>query len=47
MEEEAFPEPYYKRCPIGTKYNRLKQKFELEDFSGWAADNIRQDFYVI
>jgi hypothetical protein len=47
MEEEAFPELYYKRWPIETKYNQLKQKFELENFSGRLAENIKQDFYAM
>jgi hypothetical protein len=47
MEEAAFPELYYKRWPIETKYNQLKQKFELENFSGRLVDAIRQDFYAM
>jgi hypothetical protein len=47
MEDRAFPELYYKRWPIETKYNQLKQKFELENFSGRLVDNIRQDFYAM
>jgi hypothetical protein len=47
LEEGAFPGLYYKRWPIETKYNQVKQKLELENFSGWRADNIRQDVYAI
>jgi hypothetical protein len=47
MEAAAFPELYYKRWPIETKYNQLKQKMELENFSGRLADNIKQDFYAM
>jgi hypothetical protein len=47
LEAAAFPELYYKRWPIETKYNQLKQKFELENFSGRLADNIKQDFYAM
>ncbi|MDR0760595.1 MAG: IS4 family transposase [Treponema sp.] len=47
LEAAAFPELYYKRWPIETKYNQLKQKFELENFSGRLVDNIRQDFYAM
>jgi hypothetical protein len=47
MEEAAFPELYYKRQPVETKYNQTKQKFELENFSGRLADNIKQDFYAM
>jgi hypothetical protein len=47
MEDEAFTELYYKRWPIETKYNQLKQKFELENFSGRLVGNIKQDFYAM
>jgi hypothetical protein len=47
MDASVFSELYYKRWPIETKYNQLKQKFELENFSGRLADNIRQDFYAM
>jgi len=45
-EESDFKELYFKRWPIETKYNALKQKFEIENFSGRLVDNIRQDFYA-
>ncbi|MDR2741077.1 MAG: hypothetical protein LBB98_02865 [Treponema sp.] len=45
MEEEAFPELYYKRWPIETKNNQMKQ--ELENFNGRLVDNIKQDFYAM
>jgi hypothetical protein len=47
MEDAAFAELYYKRWPIETKYNQVKQKFELENFSGRLVDNIRQDVYAM
>jgi hypothetical protein len=47
MEGEAFVELYYKRWPIETKYSQIKQKLELENFSGRLVDNIRQDFYAM
>jgi hypothetical protein len=47
LDASAFPELYYKRWPIETKYNQLKQKFELENFSGRLADHIKQDFYAM
>jgi hypothetical protein len=28
-------------------YNRVKQKLELENFSGRLADNTKQDFYAM
>jgi hypothetical protein len=47
MEDAVFPELYYKRWPIETKYNQIKQKFELENFSGRLADNTKRDFYAM
>jgi hypothetical protein len=47
VEDGAFKELYYKRWPIETKYNQLKQKLELENFSGRLVDNIKQDFYAM
>jgi hypothetical protein len=47
IEAAAFAELYYKRWPIETKYNQLKQKMELQNFSGRLVDNIRQDFYAM
>jgi hypothetical protein len=46
-EDGALLELYYKRWPVETKYNQLKQKFELENFSGRLADNVKQDFYAM
>jgi hypothetical protein len=47
MESALFPELYYKRWPVETKYNQVKRKLELENFSGRLADNIKQDFYAM
>ena len=47
VEERAFPELYYKRWPVETKYNQVKQKLELENFSGRLVENIKQDFYAM
>jgi hypothetical protein len=47
MADSRFPERYYKRWPIETKYCRIKQKLELENFSGRLVDNMRQDFYAM
>jgi hypothetical protein len=44
---EAFPELYFKRWPVETKYDELKKKMELENFSGLLADNVRQDFFAV
>jgi hypothetical protein len=37
---------YFKRWPIEGKYDEVKKKLEVENFSGILADNIRQDFYA-
>jgi DNA-dependent RNA polymerase auxiliary subunit epsilon len=37
---------YFKRWPVETKYDQVKKKLEIENFSGRLADNIRQDFYA-
>jgi hypothetical protein len=37
---------YFKRWPIETKYDEIKKKLEVENFSGRLVDNIRQDFYA-
>lgn len=43
---EEFKTLYFKRWPIETKYNEIKNKLEIENFSGRLVDNIRQDFYA-
>jgi hypothetical protein len=43
---EAFKELYFKRWPVETKYDMLKKKLEIENFSGRLVDNIRQDFFA-
>jgi len=43
---EDFKWLYFKRWPIETKYDAIKKKLEVENFSGKLADNIRQDFYA-
>jgi hypothetical protein len=42
----GFKGLYFKRWPIETKYDEVKKKLEVENFSGIRADNIRQDFYA-
>jgi transposase InsO family protein len=38
---------YHKRWGIETKYQQVKQRLELENFSRRLVDNIRQDFYAM
>jgi hypothetical protein len=47
IEYGAFKELYHKRRGIETKYKTVKQRMELENFSGRLADNIKQDFYAM
>lgn len=42
----GFKALYFKRWPIETKYDEIKRKLEIENFSGRLADNIRRDFYA-
>jgi hypothetical protein len=43
---EEFKQLYFKRWSIETKYDMVKKKLEIENFSGKLVDNIRQDFYA-
>ena len=43
---KLFKKLYFKRWPIETKYNEIKNKLEIENFSGKLVSNIRQDFYA-
>ena len=43
---KTFKALYFKRWPIETKYAEIKNKLEIENFSGRLVDNIRQDFYA-
>jgi hypothetical protein len=42
----SFKALYFKRWPIETKYDEVKGKVEVENFSGILEENIRQDFYA-
>ena len=37
---------YFRRWPIETKYDILKNKLELCNFTGCSPNAIRQDFWV-
>jgi hypothetical protein len=47
IEYGAFKELYHTRWGIETKYKTVKQRMELENFSGRLVDNIKQDFYAM
>jgi hypothetical protein len=44
---EAFADLYHRRRGIETKYETVKQKPELENFSGKLAEHMKQDFYAM
>ena len=47
VEGEAFGELYHKRWKIETKYDMVKKKLELENFSGRLVETEKQDFYAM
>ncbi|MCL1792180.1 MAG: IS4 family transposase [Peptococcaceae bacterium] len=46
MGVNAFKGLYFKRWPVETKYNEIKNKLEVENFSGRTENAIRQDFFI-
>ena len=46
FSESDFKDLYFKRWGIEVKYNQLKSKYELENFSGCVPMAIEQDFYA-
>jgi len=46
MGIKAFKELYFKRWPIETKYDEIKNKLQVENFSGRTVNAIMQDFYI-
>jgi hypothetical protein len=46
LEEEDFKELYFKRWTVETKYDELKNKLAIENFSGRTETAVRQDFYA-
>ena len=45
LKFEDFPELYFKRWPVETKYDVLKNKLALENFTGCTKNVILQDFW--
>jgi hypothetical protein len=43
---EEFPRLYFKRWPIETKYDIVKNKLALENFTGYSKNVILQDFWA-
>ena len=46
LAEEEFPALYFKRWPIEIKYDVLKNKLQVENFSGYSKNTILQDFWA-
>lgn len=47
LKYEEFKGLYFKRWGIETKFDELKNKFQIENFSGIKPVIIEQDFYAI
>lgn len=43
---KAFKKLYFMRWPVEIKYDVLKNKLQVENFSSRTVDGIRQDFYA-
>lgn len=41
-----FTELYFLRWPIETKYNEIKNDALLEEFAGYTAHSVKQEFYI-
>ena len=46
LKEDDFSDLYRTRWGIETKYNDIKNKLEIENFTGYSPDAILQDFYA-
>lgn len=46
LETEDFKKLYFMRWPVETKFDEVKNKLELENFTGCSDLAIRQDFYA-
>ena len=46
MVIKAFKWLYFKRWPIETKYDEIKNKLEVENFSGRTVNAVMQDFFI-
>lgn len=44
---EAFKGLYFKRWKVETLFDRLKNKFQLEIFSGKSVQSVQQDFHAM
>lgn len=46
LRMEDFKKLYFMRWPIETKYDEIKNKLQVENFSGRTVKAIMQDFYI-
>jgi len=46
MDINVFKNLYFKRWPIETKYNEIKNKLEVENFSSLTENGVLQDFFI-
>ena len=46
FKKDSFQSLYFLRWKVETRYNTLKNKLQIEDFSGKTCVSILQDFYV-
>jgi len=46
MGIKAFRELYFKRWPVESEYDIVKNKLEIEHFSGLTDNTIKQEFYA-
>ena len=47
VEDAGLKELYRRRWGIETKYDVVKNKQELENFSGRTVENVKQDYYAM
>ena len=47
LSVDDFKQLYFMRWPIETKYNTIKQKLELENFTSRTVDGIKIDFFAM
>ena len=46
LDIEDFKKLYFMRWPIETKYDEIKNKLQVENFSGLTTKAVMQDFYI-
>jgi hypothetical protein len=46
MKTNGFKKLYFKRWPVETKYDEIKNKLEVENFSGRTENAVMQDFFI-